>query len=47
MLGGVATLSPDSFDNFIAKILPKDGLRVNFDFGVGLAADRGSVLRRP
>jgi hypothetical protein len=41
MLGGVATLSPDSFDNFIAKILPKDGLRLNFDFGVGVATDRG------
>lgn len=41
MLGGVATLSPDSFDNFLAKILPKDGLRVNFDVGVGLATDRG------
>ncbi len=39
----VATLSPDSFDNFIAKILPKDGLRVDFDVGVGLATDRGSV----
>ena len=36
MLGAIATLSPDSFDNFIAKILPKDGLRVNFDVGVGL-----------
>ena len=41
MLGAVATLSPDSFDNFIAKILPKDGLRVNFDFGFGIASDRG------
>jgi len=42
MLGAAATLSPDSFDNFIAKILPKDGLRVNFDLGVGLATDRGA-----
>ncbi|HJY37140.1 MAG TPA: DUF6603 domain-containing protein [Steroidobacteraceae bacterium] len=42
MLGAVATLSPDSFDNFIAKILPKDGLRVDFDLGVGLASDRGT-----
>lgn len=41
MLGAVATLSPDSFDNFIAKILPKDGLRVDFDAGVGLAVRRG------
>jgi hypothetical protein len=41
MLGAVATLSPDSFDNFIAKILPKDGLRVDFDLAVGLASDRG------
>ena len=44
MLGAVATLSPDSFDNFIAKILPKDGLRVNFDIGVGLASDRGAFF---
>ena len=44
MLGAVATLSPDSFDNFIAKILPKDGLRVDFDFGVGLATDRGAFF---
>jgi uncharacterized protein DUF6603 len=42
MLGAVATLSPDSFDNFIAKILPKDGLRVDFDLGVGVASDRGA-----
>lgn len=42
MLGAVATLSPDSFDNFIAKILPKDGLRLDFDVGMGLATDRGS-----
>ena len=42
MLGAVATLSPDSFDNFIGKILPKDGLRVNFDIGAGLASDRGA-----
>lgn len=41
MLGAVATLSPDSFDNFIAKILPKDGLRVDFDLGFGIASDRG------
>ena len=44
MLGAAATLSPDSFDNFIAKILPKDGLRVNFDLGVGLASDRGAFF---
>jgi len=42
MLGAVATLSPNSFDNFIAKILPKDGLRLNFDIGLGVASDRGS-----
>jgi Family of unknown function (DUF6603) len=41
MLGGVASISPEAFDNFIAKILPKDGLRVNFDLGVGIASDRG------
>jgi len=42
MLGATATLSPDSFDNFIAKILPKDGLRVDFDAGVGFGVKRGS-----
>jgi hypothetical protein len=41
MLGASATLSPNSFDNFIAKILPKDGLRVDFDAGVGFGVKRG------
>lgn len=41
MLGATATLSPDSFDNFIAKILPKDGLRVDFDASVGFGVKRG------
>jgi hypothetical protein len=41
MLGASATLSPDSFDNFIAKILPKDGLRVDFDATVGFGVKRG------
>jgi hypothetical protein len=41
MFGGVASISPAAFDNFIAKILPKDGLRLNFDVGIGLASDRG------
>ncbi len=41
MLGATATLSPDSFDNFIAKILPKAGLRVDFDAGVGFGVKRG------
>jgi hypothetical protein len=41
MLGAVATLSPQSFDNFIAKILPKDGLRVDFDAGIGFGVKRG------
>lgn len=41
MLGATATLSPNSFDNFIAKILPKDGLRVDFDAGVGFGVKRG------
>ncbi|MCB1852840.1 MAG: hypothetical protein KDI83_19055 [Gammaproteobacteria bacterium] len=44
MLGASATLSPDSFDNFIAKILPRDGLRMEFDAGVGFAAVRGRFL---
>jgi hypothetical protein len=44
MLGATATLSPDSFDNFIAKILPKDGLRVDFDAGVGFGVKRGSFF---
>jgi hypothetical protein len=41
MLGATATLSPNSFDNFLAKILPKDGLRVDFDAGVGFGVKRG------
>ena len=41
MLGAIATLSPASFDNFIGKILPKDGLRVDFDAGVGFGVKRG------
>jgi len=44
MLGATATLSPNSFDNFIAKILPKDGLRVDFDAGVGFGVKRGRFL---
>lgn len=44
MLGATATLSPDSFDNFIAKILPKDGLRIDFDAGIGIGAKRGGFL---
>lgn len=44
MLGASASLSPDSFDNFIAKILPKDGLRVDFDAGVGFSVKRGKFL---
>lgn len=41
MINASATLSPDSFDNFIAKILPKDGLRVDFDAAVGFGVKRG------
>jgi hypothetical protein len=44
MLNATATLSPDSFDNFIAKILPKDGLRVDFDAGVGFGVKRGKFF---
>jgi hypothetical protein len=44
MLGATATLSPDSFDNFIGKILPKAGLRVDFDAGVGFGVKRGSFF---
>ena len=44
MLGAVASISPEAFDNFIAKILPKDGLRVNFDLGLGIATDRGKFF---
>jgi hypothetical protein len=44
MLGATATLSPASFDNFIGKILPKDGLRVDFDAGVGFGVKRGSFF---
>jgi hypothetical protein len=44
MLNATATLSPDSFDNFIAKILPKDGLRVDFDASVGFGVKRGKFF---
>ncbi|MGH8185357.1 MAG: hypothetical protein ACREUC_02240, partial [Steroidobacteraceae bacterium] len=44
IFGGVASISPKAFDNFIAKILPKDGLRVNFDLGLGAATDRGRFI---
>lgn len=44
MLGATAALSPDSFDNFIGKILPKAGLRVDFDAGVGFGVKRGKFF---
>jgi hypothetical protein len=44
ILGGVASISPATFDNFIGKILPKDGLRLNFDIGIGAATDRGKFI---
>jgi hypothetical protein len=42
MLGAVFALSPKLFDNFIGKLMPKDGIRLVFDIGVGVASDRGS-----
>lgn len=44
MLGATVTLSPDSFDNFLAKIMPKDGFRMDFDVGVGFGVKRGRFL---
>ena len=44
ILGGVASISPATFDSFIGKLLPKDGLRLSFDIGVGAATDRGKFL---
>ena len=37
-------IAPNTFDGFLGKLLPSDGLRVPFDFAVGLASDRGFFL---
>ncbi|MGZ8229595.1 MAG: DUF6603 domain-containing protein [Burkholderiales bacterium] len=41
-LGAVVQVSPTLFDGFLGKLMPKDGIRLNFDIGVGVASDRGS-----
>lgn len=38
------SIAPKSFDGFIGRLLPADGLRLPFDFAVGLASDRGLFL---
>lgn len=38
------TLAPKAFDNFLAKLIPGDGLRVGFDFALGHSAKRGSYI---
>jgi hypothetical protein len=43
-LGGVLSIGPKVLGGFISKIMPKDGLRLDFDIGVGLASDRGHFL---
>jgi hypothetical protein len=43
-LGGVLSIGPKVLGGFISKIMPKDGLRLDFDIGAGLASDRGHFL---
>jgi hypothetical protein len=38
------SIAPKSFDGFLGKLLPADGLRLPFDFATGLARDRGAFL---
>jgi hypothetical protein len=40
-VGGVLSIGPNVLGSFIGKLLPKDGLRLDFDATVGLASDRG------
>jgi len=44
VLGGVLSIGPKLFDGFISRLMPKDGLRLDFDFGVGVGSDRGLFL---
>lgn len=42
--GGVLSISPKLFDGFLGSLIPKDGLRLDFDVAVGLGSDRGPFL---
>ena len=44
MLGGALQVSPTLFDGFLGKLMPKDGIRLNFDIASGIASDRGVFL---
>ena len=39
------TLAPKAFDNFLAKLIPGDGLRVGFDVALGRSNRRGSYIQ--
>ena len=39
------TLAPKAFDNFLAKLIPGDGLRVGFDVALGRSSTRGSYIQ--
>ena len=38
------SIAPKSFDGFIGKLMPGDGVRLPFDFAVGVDSDRGAFL---
>jgi hypothetical protein len=38
---GVVSIAANDEDGFLAKILPPDGIKANFDLGVGFATDAG------
>jgi hypothetical protein len=41
VLGGKVVITAAESDGFLAKILPKDGLEVDFEFGLGWSKSRG------
>jgi hypothetical protein len=43
-LGGVLSIGPDLFDGFLGPLIPKNGLRLDFDAVAGLGSDRGRIL---
>jgi hypothetical protein len=43
--GGALVLDPSGFDGFLSSVLPADGLRVPFDFGLTWSAERGFAFR--
>ena len=42
---GVLVITPGDGDGFLQGMLPGDGLRINFDLGIGWSRDRGFYLR--